>query len=88
MPYHRPDLVLAASASILLGAGEGVTRSGNGELSVFAGMFAASEPGKALRTAVVRIGCIGLPRLSGRFAAGFLFVSASERLANATICRF
>ena len=31
-------------------------------------------------------GCIGLP--PGRYAAGFLFVSASERLANATICRF
>ena len=32
------------------------------------------------------VGCIGRPL--GRFAAGFLFVSAGERLANATVCRF
>ena len=41
--------------------------------------------GKALRTALVRsvvLGCLG------RLAAGFLFVSAAETLANATICRF
>ena len=32
------------------------------------------------------VGCIDLSL--GRFAAGFLFVSAAETLANATICRF
>ena len=40
---------------------------------------------KALRTALAPSVVLICP---GRCAAGFLFVSAAERLAKATICRF